>query len=282
MSEEFDLWVESFTPPFSTSFLQLFTNKPVVGLVHMLSAEDMIRKYKLPFGFVENFGLRFYKHFIVVNRQASKKILKNNPEARIFVIPNGVDMPNQRSVKKSKRRHILFVGRIEINQKGLDLLLQAYKMIANRLSCNLVIAGSGVQKEVRKLKKLITKLSLTKKVHLVGRVEGKKWEELFKGAWLVVIPSRFETFSMVALEALSFGAPVVCFNIDGLKWLPNTVSVKAKKFSFKQMANSILSLTRNSTYRKRLLRNVPKVLAKHTWESVAESYDKTFQTVLSS
>ena len=41
LTEKFDLWVESFTPPFSTAFLPLFSKKPVVGLVHMLSAQDM-------------------------------------------------------------------------------------------------------------------------------------------------------------------------------------------------------------------------------------------------
>src|SRR4030066_1313315 len=73
---DYDVWFESFTPPFSVSFLQLFTKKPVIGLVHMLSGKDMKRKYKLPFDLIENIGLRVYKRIVVVN-QSFKYVIKN-------------------------------------------------------------------------------------------------------------------------------------------------------------------------------------------------------------
>ncbi|MBX7180163.1 MAG: glycosyltransferase, partial [Saprospiraceae bacterium] len=42
---QYDIWVESFTPPFSTALLPLFTNKPVVGLTHLLGGKAMKLKY---------------------------------------------------------------------------------------------------------------------------------------------------------------------------------------------------------------------------------------------
>jgi len=58
---KYDLWIESFTPPFSTSFLQVFTKRPVIGLVHMLSGDDMRRKYKLPFKVKDDYLLLIQK-----------------------------------------------------------------------------------------------------------------------------------------------------------------------------------------------------------------------------
>jgi hypothetical protein len=74
LTQDFDIWFESFTPPFSTSCLQLFTQKPVVGLVHMLAGEDMTRKYKLPFVFFEKLGLKTYRHFVVLSQHFQEKI----------------------------------------------------------------------------------------------------------------------------------------------------------------------------------------------------------------
>ena len=104
--ENFDIWIESYTPPFSTSFLPLFTKKPVIGLVHMLSAADMERKYKLPFHLIENLGLRLYENFIVQSEESKKKILQINLKSQVYVIPPGVTL----SEKKSRiKQHILFI-----------------------------------------------------------------------------------------------------------------------------------------------------------------------------
>jgi hypothetical protein len=56
-----DVWIESFTHPFSTSFLPLFTRARVLGLALTLSGEAMWGRYRLPFFLVERFGLRFYR-----------------------------------------------------------------------------------------------------------------------------------------------------------------------------------------------------------------------------
>jgi phosphatidyl-myo-inositol alpha-mannosyltransferase len=279
-SEEFDAWLESFTPPFSTSFLPLFTKKPVLGLVHMLTAEDMVRKYKLPFHHVENFGLGFYKHFIVLNNTTRKKISIANKDAKFFVIPNGVDLPNQNKIKNSRRTHILFIGRIEINQKGLDLLLNSFKLISGRTRKKLIIAGSGTPKENRTLRNLVNSLGLSHKVEIAGRVSGKKWEKILKGAWVVVIPSRYETFPLVALEALAYGSPVVSFNIEGLGWLPGTVSLKARKFNNKQLSEHILALSSDTKERRRLVRNIPKFINSYSWDNIAVKYDQAMEEVL--
>lgn len=267
--DNYDAWIESFTPPFSTSFLPFFTKKPVVGLVHMLSAADMVRKYKLPFHLIENFGLRQYKKFIVTQNQTKREIHQQNRKAKIIVIPNGVEKIKTVSAVK---KHVLFIGRIEVNQKGLDLLLNAYKK--SRISQKLVIAGSGEAKQISILKTLIKDLKLQSKVALVGRVDGIKKQKLLSEAICTVVPSRFETFSLVCLESLSAGVPLVSFNIPGLKWIPNGYSIKVHPFDTEKLSVAISEVTKNSKTHNTIAKKGQMYAKKFSWERVGRSYIK--------
>jgi glycosyltransferase involved in cell wall biosynthesis/LmbE family N-acetylglucosaminyl deacetylase len=278
LKEKYDIWVENFTPPFSTSFLPLFTNKPVVGLVHMLAGEDMTRKYKLPFHFLESFGLRTYKHFIVLTDEGKQKILKIKKDANIKIIPNGVDIPDKS--RRVKKEHVLFIGRIEINQKGLDLLLRAYKRVSKNNAEKLVIAGSGVKKEVTLLKKRIRELKLEDCVEYIGKVKGDKKIRLLKKAHLLVIPSRFETFSIAALEAFSFSLPIVCFDIAGLSWVPKECALKARPFSETALAKSISQLLNNERLRNKTGRCGQKIVKNYSWDKAYSKYDKFFKEII--
>jgi len=274
----YDLWIESFTPPFSTSFVPIFTKKPVIGLVHMLSGEDMHRKYGIPFEIVERFGLSFYSSFIVVNDFCRHKILKANPKAEIFVIPNGVNVRNP-TAEGAKKKCILFLGRIEMNQKGIDLLLNAYKEISRKQNVDLVIAGSGREMELRKLKKEIDKLKL-KGIRFLGRVEGEEKEKLFQSALFLVIPSRFETFSLVALEALSHSIPIVCFDIPAFNWIPNSCAMKAKAFDVGEFSAKCLLLIKEANLRQKMGLAGRKFALKFSWDRVAKRYEWVFNKVL--
>lgn len=274
---EFDVFIESFTPPHSTSFTPLFTRRPVIGLVHMLSAEDMQRKYKIPFGLVEKLGLRIYKHFIVLTKSSKDKLLKLNPKAKINVIPIGI---NSSKRKVGNKKYVLFMGRIEVDQKGLDLLCLAYKKILEKTNIKLLIAGSGIKTEEEKLKKIIKELSLKRKVKFLGRVEGKRKEELLRQAYFIVIPSRYETFSMLALEACSFGIPILSFDIEGLSWLPAKVCLKVEPFNTEEFANGLLKLLSNEKLRKKMGENGFKFSRNFDWEEISKKYEKYIFKIL--
>ncbi len=274
---KFDVWVESFTPPFSTSCLQLFTSRPVVGLVHMLSAEDMERKYKFPFSVIENRGLKTYRYFIVLTEAFKKKISLINKKAQIFVIPNGVSLPDDKLSDYALEPYILFLGRLEFNQKGLDLLVEAYK--ASGIKENLVIAGVGTDGDTKKLKELIHRYKLQKKIIFAGKVEGERKDMLFQNASVVVVPSRFETFSMVVLEAMAYGKPMVGFDINGLKWAPEDCMLKVKPFDFKKFGSEIRRILKDDKLRAGLSLAAKKHAGKYTLEGALKKYEEVFERV---
>lgn len=280
MTHSFDVWVESFTPPFSTSCLQLFTRKPVVGLVHMLSGEDMRRKYRLPFDLVERIGLQTYKHIIVTTEAFKSKIQSLAPRAQCAVIPNGAHAIHIDSQEASHKKHILFIGRIEVNQKGLDLLVNAYDLIASRCPYDLVIAGSGSPHELAKLRILIETKSSSSRIHLPGRVSGSKKDNLFQHAIVCVVPSRFESFSIFALEALSCSLPLVTFDIEALQWIPNAAKITVSTFDTIAFGDALLALCTDEKLRTTMGEHARSAASDSTWDHRAEAYRHVIESVL--
>ena len=274
--EKFDVWVESFTPPFSTSCLQLFTKKPVVGLVHMLSAEDMERKYKFPFSVIEKRGLKTYKYFIVLTEMFKEKISLINKNAMIFIITNGV-VVRKRGEKVKEEPYILFVGRLEFNQKGLDLLIKAYRFAG--IKEKLVIAGAGSSGDIERIKELINRYKLQKNIILTGKVDGEIKDVLFQNASVVVAPSRFETFSMVVLESMAYAKPMVGFDIEGLKWVPEDCMLKVETFDFKKFGFEIRRILKDDKLRDGLSLAARKQASKYTWEGAVRKYGEVFEKV---
>ena len=99
-----DLWIESFTPPFSTSFVPLFSPGPVVGFAQNLSGREMSHRYKLPFFLIERLGLRYYRDVVVLNPADAQTVRRCNPSATVRVIPNSVDLPQLDERESGQRR----------------------------------------------------------------------------------------------------------------------------------------------------------------------------------
>lgn len=271
---DYDIWVESFGPPFTTSLLSLFTNKPLVGVVHMLASEDMERKYKLPiFKYIEKMGLFGYKKIIATSLVLKKKLLKINKDLEIEIISNGVDkVVKKASVKK--KNQILSIGRIEVDQKGLDMLIKIFEYLKNKLRGNwkLVIAGSGTSKELKKLKKLINKSVFKSDIELVGKVERTQKERLFNQSQILLTTSRFDTFSMTTLEGLAHGLPVVAFNLNTLGWTPKKSVIKVKQFEIVDFSDSVFKVLKNKKLIKEMSAEGIDFARKYTWENIAKRY----------
>jgi glycosyltransferase involved in cell wall biosynthesis len=266
---DFDVWVETFTPPFSTSFIPLFTRKPVIGFVQMLSGEDMMRKYKIPFYLIERFGLRFYSRFVVLTDYFVTKIKKYSPHATFAVIPNGVDL---HPYSEENEGYILALGRIEVDQKGLDLLIDAYSKLAHKELVPLVIAGGGTEREVALLKKIIVDRGLEKFIRYAGRVGGAAKEDLYKKALCIAITSRFDTFNLVALEGLSYGKPLVYFALDTLQWIPQKAGIGVTPFDTERFAQALAEISANRELYHQMRLDAVQAASEFSWDSIARKH----------
>ena len=215
-----DLVVEDFSAPFSIALSPWFTRKPVIASVQWMFAKQMREKYHLPFDYIEQKGLRHYRNFITVSDWLASQIRQYHPDGdhtNITTVPNGV-ASEAFSVKMPAPRHFLFVGRLDIQQKGCDLLIQiterACRLLGDLMPPVLII-GNGPDQSV--LERQVQKAGLSHIIQFCGRIDGTRKFELMAQAFAVLMPSRFETFGIVATESQASGALLITFDIGPLR-----------------------------------------------------------------
>ncbi len=235
-----DLVVEDFLPPFSSMAVPLWTRRPVVGMVQWLHAREKARQYKLPFHLVERAAVRTHRSLITVSQGTAERLHAMNAAASVTVIGNGVD-PQLFEQPPQLGHDVLCLGRLELEGKGLDLLLPAWARASRQVDGDLVVAGSGPD-EVR-VRRLVEHLGLGRRVRFAGWVSGAEKARLLAGSRLVVVPSRAETFGIVAVEALAAGTPVVAFDIPCLREVvPSGCGRLVPPFDVGALAGAIVDL----------------------------------------
>jgi glycosyltransferase involved in cell wall biosynthesis len=235
-----DLVVEDFAAPFSSVLVPWWTRRPVVGVVQWLFARQKSRQYKLPFFVVEALGVRAHRRMVAVSSELASQLRGRNGRARVDVVHNGV-APELLATRADKGTDLVFLGRVEIAQKGLDMLLEAFASVAGQTDARLVVAGDGP--DVAAVRERIRSLGLEGRVELVCRVEGEAKRALLASAQLVCMPSRYETFGMVAAEAMACGTPVLAFDIPCLREvLPTECGVLVPAFDVGAFATALAEL----------------------------------------
>jgi len=144
--------------------------------------------------------------------------------SKISLLPNGIQwnayQGNGRSGFRRKyfiaenERVILFLGRLD-NNKGLPFLIDsATTLMREGLSFKVVIAGEdfGMQEQV---KRLIQKADIQRTVLLTGRLEESERVDAVKACDILVLPSSYEGFGLVLLEAQAAGKPVIATRTGG-------------------------------------------------------------------
>ncbi|MCO1660267.1 glycosyltransferase [Pseudonocardia humida] len=234
-----DVVVEDFFAPVSSAAAPLWSGRPTVGVVQWLNAHEKARQYRVPFHLVERFGVRRHVRMVAVSHHVGVALQALNPTAAIEVIGNGIPS-GAVLTRRAPGPDVLFVGRLEIAQKGLDLLLRAWELASTRIGGDLVLAGSGPDEA--RLRDMVERAGLADRVRFVGWVGEDEALELMGGARLVAMPSRFETFGMVAVEAMATGTPVVAFDIDALREvLPAGFTRRVPAFDVEAFAAELVS-----------------------------------------
>lgn len=112
------------------------------------------------------------------------------------------------TLPRDPEEYLLYFGRLDVFQKGLDTLLEAVALLAReRPGVELRIAGRG--KDAERVAAMSRALGIEGSVRMLGAVSEAERQALFAGAAVQLMPSRFEGFGMVAAEAMAAGVPLV-------------------------------------------------------------------------
>ena len=280
IQSKYDLIIEDFCPPFGPTYLPLFMKKPHIASVQWAYAEQLGEQLKLPLPFFERLLSRLYQNFIVLTDDMKKKFSSFVKKQSTLCNPNGLSPDYYIQQKRIiPEDYILYLGRIEIQSKGLDFLLEAFSQINNDSNVTLIVAGSGDQYPV--FKQMVDRKGLSKKVLFMGQVAGSIKHCLLQHCLFVVIPSRVETFCMVAAEAFASGKTVLAFDIDNLRQVADPFrAILVEPFDVKSYAENLLQLIKNKKKRELLANKGFEFSKTLNWDIVAERQEHFYQNVL--
>lgn len=271
-----DIIIECFTAPISTLFSPLFTDVPIVVLPSMFNAKQFAKKYHLPFDKIEKLGVKLYRYMMPYSNIDQAKIHSMNKNIKTRIVPQGVNTEYFK-INVTKPKHILFLSRFDIDQKGIDLLLHAFSKVQKRIKYPLILAGHGPDEQ--KIQKMIVDLHLEKCVSIVGSAYGEKKKKLIEESAFVVFPSRHDEMSLWALEALASGQPIVGFDLPECTWAPKSAYFTAPAFDIRAYGDLIVKLSEKKSL-AHLRKNAKDFARQYTWENVAKEFIAFFHEIL--
>jgi glycogen synthase len=201
------------------------------------------------------------------------------PEERIAVIPNGIDPADLVPVDdldtlRSRfaapdERLVLLVGRL-VYEKGFQLALEALPGLIERVgNVRFIVAGSGTAEQ--ELREQATRLGLDDHGTFVGWIGDDVLHSLYRIADLTVVPSIYEPFGLVALEAMASGCPCLVADTGGLREVVPNDDVGLRFHSrdpdsLGQMAERLLT---DVDLRNRLVAEASEHVLSFDWADVA-------------
>lgn len=223
--------------------------------------------------------------FIVVPTPDYVEIMSkkyNLHKTKFKVIPYGVDLSQFK--KSSHKLHnpirLLYVGRLTI-QKNIPLLLQSIKNIIDKhiFQIELHIVGDGEAK--KHIKQTVKDLKLNSNVVIHGKLTGSDLQQIYSNSDIFILPSVYESFGIVLLEAMASGVPVIVSNIPAVR----NVVVHGKtgllvKPTAGNMSDAIEQLIRDPILRNRLILTCVKEVKKYDWDEITSRLQLLYQKVV--
>ena len=210
--------------------------------------------------------------------------------AKIEILPPGVDTDHFYDIPMDEAREfvgipkddlmILFVGRIEA-LKGIDTLLHAMSCMhksGSNNNANLVIIGGDpsvtpekMTGEMAKLRRIVTDLKMDNTVLFLGKKNQDSLPYYYSAANVLVMPSHYESFGMVALEAMACGTPVIASNVGGLSHLvqDEKTGYLVPNGDWAALCDKLTNLVENTELQAKLGNNAKKKAVDYAWPEIA-------------
>ncbi|MBT7237949.1 glycosyltransferase family 4 protein [Candidatus Woesearchaeota archaeon] len=201
---------------------------------------------------------------------------KQGCKKEIKIIPHGVNSQKAKSIDIRKKYNIKKNDKIIFSlqrlheRKGLKYLILAASKIKYK-NIKFIIGGKGP--ELNNLKKLTRKLKLEDKIKFLGYIPEEDMINFYKKSDLFVLPSLYEGFGIVYIDALINGLPIVTTKCGGSEVMVNDSNgIMVKPKDSEQLANAIAKAL-NKKWNKDKIKKDAK---KYKWENVIKEYHKVY------
>ena len=188
----------------------------------------------------------------------------------LFTIPNGIQSQSFRPMNVAKEYDLLFIGRFQ-KAKGLDVLLRALHVIhtTSGEAYKLAIVGEFTNEQRTLLMKRVPQV-VREEIVFLGTVQREDMPKTINCAKLLVVPSRYESFGLPALEAIACGIPVLGTKVGGLTELVDeSLGVLVEPDNHPALARAIHTCIEDTALADTAFTNGPAKAEKYDWRVIA-------------
>ncbi len=199
-----------------------------------------------------------------------KKLIRDNCEVEVAVIPNGFEAEPFK--KRQKEKKILILTRM-FKRKGVQYFLEAIKDMDTDWEIN--IAGDGPY--LNALKKQAR--SIRPRINFLGFVKGPTLKNLYETSSIYVFPSEIEDFPVVLLEAMNAGNAIITTNATGNPEVVGDAALLVKPRDPGGIKKSLEILMRNDSLRSQYAEKAKERIKKFNWQDILTKYDRIYQRI---
>lgn len=215
----------------------------------------------------------------------------------IDVIPCGTDIERFGKVDRATAHQhlgldpdakiVFYVGRFD-RRKGIETLVRAVGNLQHHPNLHLIIGGGsrpghsdGIERD--RIEGIVAKLGLQNHTTFTGRIEDEDLPYYYAAADVCVVPSHYEPFGLVAIEAMASYTPVVASNVGGLQFtvVPEVTGLLAPPQDVTAFATAIDRILSNPTWRNQLgtaARQRTEIA--FSWQGVASQLNQLYTQLL--
>jgi glycosyltransferase involved in cell wall biosynthesis len=207
------------------------------------------------------------RHFGSVDRQAAREALGIDPQAKV----------------------VLYVGRFD-PRKGIETLVRAVResKFYGDKDLKLIIAGGSTPgnsdgRERDRIEGIVNELGMSEFTSLPGRLSREVLPTYYGAADVCLVPSHYEPFGLVAVEAMASGTPVIASDVGGLKFtvVNENTGLLVPPQDVAAFSNAIDRILANSQWRAKLGQSGNRrVMSKFSWDGVASQLDALYTQLL--
>lgn len=266
------LHVHSVQYTFLANFLRKILKIPLLYTCHSLVAMEKGKNRK-PVEMQQKYLMRVATQVVVPSRWLKRKIKKYYPQLspKIMVIENGIDLLQQGSRVSPYR--LAFIGRL-VRLKGIQELIEGISLLSStRQEMTLDIFGSGGRVFTKGLKELVAAKGLESRVCWHGFITPDEFKKVLPTLGAVVVPSKEESFGMVALEALGSGVPLISTRSGGLAdFVGEEVAEIINKVEPVSIANAIQRMWNQKEKTQQRVGKGYELARKYSWDAIGLRY----------
>ena len=295
---DFDVMhVHDWLAAFSGISFKHYLKKPMVLTVHSTEvgrAQGLHSPDSFSINGIEWWSTYEANRVIVCSQSMQNEICNhfNIPEKKVDVIPNAIDIEKyQTSIDRGLVRQrygvgwgeklVLCVGRL-VSQKGIEYFIRAIPQIARHFpEAKYIIVGEGWSRD--SLEAEARASGHANKIRFTGFASDQEVINLMTSADVLVVPSIYEPFGIVALEGMATGVPVVASQVDGLAEIieHDRTGIFVFPKNPESIAWGIERILSDYDHAKWMTENAKEKLHKaYSWEAVAMKTVEVYKKVI--